>query len=87
MLACGARVVVRRQLAVLAMVPVARQGVSPDSPEMVTETSGVVLSESLPVVPAELRSVMPLSHREEMPEASSACQGSGPNRVDLAAHD
>ena len=84
MLACGARVVVRRQLAVLAMVPVAKQDVSP---ETVTETSGVVLSESSPVVPAELRSVMPLSHREEMPGASSACQGSGPNRVDLAAHD
>ena len=86
MLACGARVVVRRQLAVLAMVSVAKQDVSP---ETVTETSGVVLSESLPVVPAELRSVMPLSYREEMPEASSACQGhgSGPNRVDLTAHD
>ena len=66
------------------MVPVAKQDVSP---ETVTETSGVVLSESLPVVPAELRSVMPLSHREEMPGAFSACQGSGPNRVDLAAHD
>ena len=80
---CGARVECRRQLAVSAIVPVARLVVSPG---MVIEISLVVQGLSL-VAPVEQRSALPMNDLEAMPVASSACQGNGPNHVDLTAHD